>query len=225
MKHVRPTPLGALARGLVAGALGSAVQNLFFKLRPAPAVPRGAFSPPEQAQLEEREAETITRRFVESMMMRPLSEEGKKAGAAIVHYAFGALWGGLYGLARETIPGAKTPASGLVFGSAVWILGDQIVVPAFRLAGGPSDYPLKTHAYGLAAHLVYGASVWAAYEMLRPRSLALAGAALWALEKDIAVERYLPRPARPLVRTVISSAAKLRAQRPIVRAAEVVRSP
>jgi hypothetical protein len=86
----RMTPLGALARGLAAGAVGSAGQSLFFKLT-AVVTPRSsasAFTPPELAQRDERISETVARRFVEGMMGRgPLDEVAKKRGAQVVHYA------------------------------------------------------------------------------------------------------------------------------------------
>jgi hypothetical protein len=174
MKHVHPTPLGALARGLAAGAAGSAVQNLFFQATRtiAPGTPRGVFAPPEPEQLEESETQTIARRFVEGFMHRPLSPAGEARGATVVHYAFGAALGGAYGLLRETVPAVRRPAGVVAFSLGAWMVGDDLIVPAFRLGAWPRAYPLKTHAYAIAAHLVFGAAVAFAYEAMRPRSFA-----------------------------------------------------
>jgi uncharacterized membrane protein YagU involved in acid resistance len=49
-----------------------------------------------------------------------------------------------------------TMGFGLPFGFAVWAMADEAVVPALGLSRPPSDYPLSTHAYSVAAHLVYG---------------------------------------------------------------------
>jgi uncharacterized membrane protein YagU involved in acid resistance len=38
----------------------------------------------------------------------------------------------------------------------VWLLADEGIVPALGLSKGPKDYPLSTHAYAFASHLVYG---------------------------------------------------------------------
>lgn len=226
VKHIKPTPLGALARGLAAGAVGSAVQDLFFKAtaKIAPPTPKHVFSPPERDQIEENATETVARRFVEQFMQRPLSAEGKAKGATIVHYAFGAGLGGAYGLLRETIPALHRPAGVLAYGVGAWMFGDNIVIPAFRLGALPNAYPLKTHAYALAAHIVFGVAVAAAYEAMRPRSLATAAAALWAVRANVALAERLPAIARPVARAVIGSAAKVRAQRPFVAAAEAVRA-
>lgn len=226
MKHARPTPLGALVRGLVAGALGSAAQDLFFKAtaKLAPATPKGAFAPPEREQRDENATETVARRFVELLMQRPLSAEGKAKGATIVHYAFGAGFGGVYGLLRETVPAMRRPAGVLGYSVGAWIAGDDLVLPLFRLAAWPGAYPLKTHAYAVAAHLVFGAAVATAYEAMRPRSLATAAAALWALRTNAAWALRLPAAARPVARAVISSAAKVRARMPLSVAAEAART-
>jgi uncharacterized membrane protein YagU involved in acid resistance len=217
MKHVRPTPLGALARGLAAGAVGSAVQDLFFKAtrRITPPTPQDVFSPPDPEQRDESALQTVARRFVTCLMRRPLSPEGKAKGGVVVHYAFGAAFGGVYGLLRETVPAMRRPAGVIAFGVGAWVVGDDLILPAFRLAAGPAAYPLKTHAYAIAAHLVFGAAVAAAYEAMRPRSIATVAATLWAAQTNLALARRLPAIARPVVRAILGSAAKVRAVHPL----------
>jgi hypothetical protein len=224
-KHIRPTPFGALVRGLAAGAVGAGVQDLFFKAtsKIAPATPKGVFSPPERDQIEENATETVARRFVQLFMQRPLSAEGKAKGATIVHYAFGAGLGGVYGLLRETVPGLQKPAGVLAYSFGVWMVGDNILIPAFRLGALPTAYPPKVHAYALAAHVVYGFAVAASYEAMRPRSIATVASALWALRANVALAQHLPAAVRPALRALIGSAAKVRAQHPIAAVAEVVR--
>jgi uncharacterized membrane protein YagU involved in acid resistance len=174
MKLGRPSTLGALARGLVAGAVGSAAQDLFFRVTRTitPPTPREAFSPPEPEQREENATETVARRVVAYFLRRPLSPRGKARGGVVVHYAFGAALGGAYGLLREAAPALRSPAGVIAFGVGAWVTGDDLILPAFRLAAGPMAYPLKTHAYAIAAHLVFSAAVAAVYEVTRPRSLA-----------------------------------------------------
>ena len=219
----RTTPMGALVRGLAAGAVGSAVQSLFFELSTGLA-PRGstnAFLPPEGAQLDERATETVARRFVEGMMRRgPLDAEQKERCAKAVHYALGAAFGAGWGLARESYPALDGPLGVAGFGVATWMIGDNLLYPAFRLGAGPQAYPLSTHAYALGAHLVFATATWAAYEALRPRSVALAGAALWAARADARLLPRLPRGARPLAHKLVTTAAKIRAQQPLATAAQ-----
>src|SRR5215831_9326800 len=40
--------------------------------------------------------------------------------------------------------------------AAVWLIADEIIVPALGLSKPPTKYPLSTHASSIASHLVYG---------------------------------------------------------------------
>lgn len=216
------TPLGALARGMAAGALGALAQNWFFKAsaRIAPETPKDVFEPAEEQQKSEMAVETIARRFAEGLMRRgPLSQSAKQAGGEVVHFAFGAGWGGLWGLARETYPQLNRPLGVAAFSALVWTAGDHLLEPAFKLAAWPQAYPLKTHAYAFAAHLVYGLGVWASYEATRGPLGSLLGAGLWALGARRAAHKALPKAVRPAADRFIDAAAMLRAKRPLGRAA------
>lgn len=162
-----PSPFGALLRGLVAGAIGAGIQSLFFKatasLAPEPTkLPPGVGKPEPEAQ-KESSLETIARRLAEGMMQRgPLQGDAKTRAASVVHYSFGALWGGLYALVRES-----TALSPSLFGAAVWLASDNLILPAFRLAAWPQRYSLREHHYAVHAHLVYGLGTAGAYALLR----------------------------------------------------------
>jgi hypothetical protein len=192
----RLTPFGAIVRGLVAGAVGSFVQSRFFRATAgiAPAPPPDAFVPPEPVQRSEAATETVARRWVDYLMQRgPLSSEDKSIAGQVVRYAFGAGWGADYAVARETIASVGSPRGALAFGTGVWLVSDNLILPAFRLAAWPRAYPVKNHAYALAAHLAYGLSVAATYEILR-RPPAMLGALLVAAAP--AVERLVARARR-----------------------------
>jgi hypothetical protein len=164
------TPLGALWRGVVAGLAGSVAQDLFFRLtsRIAPKNPAGAFEPPEEKQKKEQLVETVARRFVEGMAARgPLTEAQKKRAGQAVHYSFGAGWGAAYAMTRESWPEVRRPAGVVGFSTTVWLVGDNLILKTFRLAAGPSAYPPKVHAYAWVAHLVYGGTVAAVYNLLK----------------------------------------------------------
>ena len=87
---------------------------------------------------------------------RHLSFEERQKGGPIVHYAFGALMGGLYGAVAEVAPSART-GFGTGFGSALFGGADLVAVPALHLSGSPNEVPVSTLATPFAAHLVYGA--------------------------------------------------------------------
>jgi hypothetical protein len=170
------SPLHALASGLIAGAVGTGVQNVFFAatkgLSPEP--PRAAFRPPEPEQSKETEPETVARRVVEGLAQRPIDPAWKSAAGTLVHFTFGAGWGALYGIALGAYPRRRGPLTVLAFSTVVWAASDNVILPALRLAGPPTAYPVKTHAYALAAHLAYGGAVWAAFELMRGRTFARA---------------------------------------------------
>lgn len=88
---------------------------------------------------------------------RELSHDEKKKGGPIVHYAFGTLSGGVYGLLAEYIPAARL-GFGSLFGAVLFLLADEIAVPASGLSAEPTESPLSSHLYGLASHFVYGIS-------------------------------------------------------------------
>jgi putative membrane protein len=84
-----------------------------------------------------------------------LKKNEKETAGAVSHYVMSATSGGIYGGVAELLPGA-TIGAGLPFGATVWLVADEIVVPALGLSKKPTEYPLSIHAYALASHLVYG---------------------------------------------------------------------
>ena len=88
-----------------------------------------------EANTEEQEdaTEKLADAISEKVFGRALNKEEKEKAGAVVHYAYGAAMGGVF-----------------------WIAADEITVPLLGLAQPPTRYPLSTHAYALASHLVYG---------------------------------------------------------------------
>jgi uncharacterized membrane protein YagU involved in acid resistance len=201
----RSSPLGAFCGGLAAGFVGALAQNLFFawtkKLAPEPSTQ--AFEPVETEQRNEMPSQTVARRVTEQLARRgPLEHT---AGAAqAVHLAFGSAWGGAYGLAAGTLPRLGTLKGSLGFGMVVWLISDDIILPAFQLSAWPHQYPVKTHLYAIAAHAVYGAAVASTFEVLR-RAAMPAKATLCSL----LITRRLPRLLRPTARRAVYRGARI----------------
>ena len=84
-----------------------------------------------------------------------LQESDKEAAGAAVHYTFGTLTGGLYGALAEVSP-QVTMGAGVPFGAAFWLIADEVTVPLLGLSKGPTAYPVSTHVYAFASHIVYG---------------------------------------------------------------------
>jgi hypothetical protein len=198
-------PLEALVYGAIAGAVGSLAQNLFFKAtrKVAPTPPEDAFDPPEAEQASEQPTQTVARRVVEDLMERgPISDEQKEESLAIVHFPFGSAWGAAYGLLRESVPALDPVAAAIGTGTVVWAVSDNLILPAFQLAGWPQAYPVKNHLYAWAAHLVYGSAVWGAYELLRGRPWMTVAAAIASRR----MAGRLPARVRPTARKALAAA-------------------
>jgi len=91
-----------------------------------------------------------------------LTKQGKQKGGPIVHYAFGALMGALYGALAE-LPETSTSGAGTAFGTGLFIAADEIMVPALGLSKPPTQQPVSDQLTHYAAHLVYGTTT----EMVR----------------------------------------------------------
>jgi hypothetical protein len=195
-------PIGALLRGIFAGALGSGAQELFFRAtsRLAPSG-GGGFEPVEAEQAGEMPTQTVARRLVEGLARRgPLGEKAKRRAGEAVEVGFGAAWGGLYGLLRESFPAAGRLAGVAGFSAAVAGVSNGVIVPLFRVGPWPHRVPLRSHGYYLASHLAYGAVTALAYEALRRRPLSSAVALAVALRARFGRGRRWPAWARPALR-------------------------
>jgi putative membrane protein len=110
---------------------------------------------PQQPSSEEDDATMMTADRVATLVTgRHLTKQQKKTAGPIVQYAYGAFLGGLYGGLAALSPLATTGA-GTAYGSAVWLVGDEYVVPKLGLAKPASEYPVSVHANALASHLTY----------------------------------------------------------------------
>ena len=188
----RLSPLAAFTEGLVAGLAGALAQEVFFALtkRITPPNPKAAFTPPESLQRDETATQTFARRVVEDLAQRGPVRHPVLAGE-LVHYAYGSAWGGLYGIAAGSLPKLRSVKGGALFGLFVWAVSDDVLLPAFKLSAWPQDYPLKNHAYAIAAHLVYGAAASASLNALTRATPSLMSVIAAAI-----LVRRLPKPIR-----------------------------
>jgi putative membrane protein len=86
---------------------------------------------------------------------RHLSWEQKEKAGPVVHYAFGALMGGLYGGLAEVAP-VVTAGVGTTFGGALFGGADLLAVPAFKLSPPEANTISPALVSPFAAHIVYG---------------------------------------------------------------------
>lgn len=140
---------GAVGKGLVAGAVGTAAMTVSSTLE-AKLRSRGPSSAPADAAGE-------------VLGVEPESENGKARFGAIVHWGYGTSWGavrGLYGLAGLTGPAAIAAHFASIWGSA------QAMLPALGVA--PPAWEMKAQDVAIDAwhHLVYAVATSVAYTAL-----------------------------------------------------------
>jgi putative membrane protein len=95
-----------------------------------------------------------------------LSRAEKEKAGPVVHYAFGALTGGLYGGLAE-YSGMVRSGFGTGFGGALFSTADLLAVPALKLGAWPGEQPASAQASPFAAHVVYGVTTELVRRMVR----------------------------------------------------------
>ncbi len=141
---------GAVA-GLVGGLVAYFVMSEFQSLLSKVAEEEKRSKKKQEEPANVKAAEGISKAVFDHRLKK---SEKEPAGEAM-HYAMGATSGLIYGIASEIAP-MTTVGLGLPFGTAVWLVADDIVVPALGLSKPATKYPLSTNAYALSSHLVYG---------------------------------------------------------------------
>jgi len=168
-----------LLRGVLAGAgaglAASWVMNIFMagpgeQLRQSLQTPEEKQQEQQQKREQEQSGEPpqdATMKAADAVVAtatggQHLSMEERQKGGPVVHYAFGALMGGVYGALAEYSETARA-GLGSGFGTALFAGADLVAVPALHLSPPLKESPPKTLATPLAAHLVYGVTT----ELLR----------------------------------------------------------
>ncbi len=170
----RSTPLGAVARGLVAGAIGTAfmtiAQDLTAKLQGSG--DDGEQQGPGQSQLQDpwQQASApakVAKRISEGVFQHEVSPDRISLLTHGMHRSYGTGWGAVYGLAQGAIH-APTLRHGLLFGTGVWAMSYVELVP-MGLYEPPWKYSPSAIATEVGYHLVYGTATAAAYSLLDRR--------------------------------------------------------
>lgn len=97
---------------------------------------------------------------------REPSKETKSELSNLVHWSYGILQGGLYGVSRGEVEYGDV-VGGMVLGAGLWLLGDELAVPLLGLQDGPTASPPSTHLNRLALHLTYGVATAATTQLLK----------------------------------------------------------
>jgi putative membrane protein len=171
-------------KGLLAGAAGGVIGTWLMGMFMSQ-LPKLMGEDPEQAQQEalpkgdERLISIVGRQYepkepaneaagrvaYEKLMGQSPDEQQKPVLGEMVHWGFGATMGALYGALRgeKSMPDF---VGGMLFGTAVWLLASELMVPLLGLAPAPTETPLSGHATYMTSHLVYGAATAATAQAL-----------------------------------------------------------
>jgi putative membrane protein len=161
--------LKGVGMGLAGGLVGSWTMNQFQALWSKLSADEQQHSQQSQSQPQEGlEPATVefAKKIGTTVLHRDLKPQEKKIAEPLVHYGYGTFMGGVYGALAEVTP-VSTKAVGLPFGAALWLVGDEIAVPALGLSKSPREYPASTHLQSLVAHFVYGMTTEAVRRVMR----------------------------------------------------------
>jgi hypothetical protein len=159
MKGNRLTPLGAVARGLVAGTIGTLAMDTLLYAEYRSGGGKSEFGRWElSADIETWEQAPapaqVGRRLYEGLFQRELPDRRAALVNNLTHWAFGILNGAAYGVVAGSAPKPRA-RYGAIFGAGVWG-GGYVVLPAAKLYRPSWQYNYKVLAKDLSAHLVYG---------------------------------------------------------------------
>ncbi|MEO8430120.1 MAG: DUF1440 domain-containing protein [Acidobacteriota bacterium] len=159
------------AAGFVGGVVASFVMNRFqevwtiaavgpsrlpFHFEQGGQIKKSARHRPWSLEKSESATSKAAGALSKGLLGRSLGRRQRRRTGSALHYLFGGVTGALYGAAAERVPSVAA-VRGAAFGAGVWLLADEISVPAAKLAKTPEKYPVSAHAQSLAAHFVYGA--------------------------------------------------------------------
>jgi hypothetical protein len=180
-KNGASSVLRGAAAGALGGAVGSSAMILFNHLLASAGVGRDdrgrrkqhrrVDAKPNDADgtiSDEPATEKAASNLTELVTGEPLDERGKRVFGPIVHHAFGAAVGALYGAATARAP-RLAAGGGLPYGAFVWLAAAEAGLPIVGLSRKPTAYPASRHAASLASHFAFGATVEAVRRMLMRR--------------------------------------------------------
>ena len=162
---------GRLLVGFAAGLVGGAAMNAYSRAmncgrgrREATETwndgcpPHGAQPPQAEGAAENDATVRVGAAIHQALTGRVPDRVMRSTLGTLVHYAFSATLGANYALLAERLPVVRA-AHGVAYGTAVWILADELAMPLLGLSRGPRRLPARVHLYALAGHWVYGVAL------------------------------------------------------------------
>ena len=166
------TPVGAVVRGALAGAVGIAIMDGVWYARYRRDGGTSGFAAWETAagldSFEEAPAPAqVGKRLAEGLLQRPLKPRAARLVTNLVHWGYGLGWGAAYGIVAGSTSRPRT-VYGLLFGPIVWSTA-YLVLPSTGIYKPLRDYDAKTLWKDASAHLAFGVGTAASFKLLARR--------------------------------------------------------
>jgi hypothetical protein len=167
------TPIGALVRGVLAGAFGTVAMDLvwFYRYKRGGGE-SGFFDWELSVGLDDWSKASapaqVGKRLYEAFFQHELSPRWAALTNNIMHWSYGMGWGGIYGIVAGSTQRPRILA-GVPFASFVWGMS-YVILPAAGVYKPIWEYDLHTLWQDFSAHLVYGLSTAASFRALVGRS-------------------------------------------------------
>jgi len=171
MSGSRSTPLGAIARGALAGAVGTLAMDAVWYVRHKRDAGKEAFLEWEFSASPSWEDVSapgqVGKRLVEGFLQRDLEPKWAPLVNNVMHWGYGVLWGVQYGIVAGSLPSAVE--LDLLLGPTVWATS-YVVLPLAKLYKPIWEYDAKTLTKDLSAHIVYGLTTAGTFRVLDRRA-------------------------------------------------------
>ncbi len=163
------TPLGAVVRGAVAGAVGTlaldAVNYVEYKAQGGTDSPRAwEFSAGLDSWEDAPAPAQIGRRVVEGVFQIELPPTRARLVNNVMHWIYGVAWGAQYGVVAASVKRRPRPR-GPLFGTVVWLSG-YVVLPLAKLYKPIWEYDGQALAKDWAPHLAYGTTTVKVFDLI-----------------------------------------------------------
>jgi uncharacterized membrane protein YagU involved in acid resistance len=86
--------------------------------------------------------------------------------STVIHREYGIFWGGVFGGLRDRVP-LVGMTCGVAFGLGLWLIGDEVLMPAMGLTPPSTEFPWQNHARAAANHLAYAGTLGVTHTLLR----------------------------------------------------------
>jgi hypothetical protein len=164
------TPLGAVLRGMVAGAVGTLAMDAYWYVRTkAGRGETGFWAWETSAGLDSWEnapaPAQLGKRIAEAVLGRDLPPRRARLVNNVVHWTYGISWGAVYGIVAGSTARPRI-SYGIPLAAAV-LAADYAVLPTAKLYRPIWEYDARTIADDVGGHLAYGLGTAAAFRSHR----------------------------------------------------------